>query len=475
MHMSITIRSLGAAEEVTGSKHLLEVDSQKILIDCGAFQGKRAESDNKNRALLGDDVDPASIDALVLTHAHYDHCGLVPYLVKKGFKGSIYATSATRDLANLIMTDSAHIQARDADYLSRQAQKKNEKFEWKPLFDEFDVIQAMDQFVTVGYHRPIFVGDGIQVEFFDAGHILGSAFARVTAKDKEGNTAVIGFSGDLGRKNKPIIKDPECLKDIDILLLESTYGDRLHESTDDAVSRLEKLVNRTAAARGKLIIPAFAVERTQELIFYLHLLHDQGRIPEMPIWVDSPMALNATSIFAIHPECYDKETYDLFTTHAKNPFGFSDLNFSRSVEDSKALNQAKGPMIVISADGMCEFGRIQHHLMHGLGDPANTVLIVGYMANGTLGRRLKDGAKDVRIHGDWYQVRADIQEIDAFSAHADWKEAVEWLGCVDKVRLRKIYLVHGEGEALTAMRGHVLDAGAKDAEIVKAGEIYTIA
>jgi metallo-beta-lactamase family protein len=224
----------------------------------------------------------------------------VPYLVKKGFKGSIYATSATRDLANLIMTDSAHIQARDADYLSRQAQKKNEKFEWKPLFDEFDVIQAMDQFVTVGYHRPIFVGDGIQVEFFDAGHILGSAFARVTAKDKEGNTAFIGFYGDLGRKNKPIIKDPECRKDIDILLLESTYGDRLHESTDDAVSRLEKLVNGPRP-RGASSSSPFAVERTQELIFYLHLLHDQGRIPEMPIWVDSPMALNATSIFAIHP------------------------------------------------------------------------------------------------------------------------------------------------------------------------------
>jgi len=473
--MSITVRSLGAAEEVTGSKHLLEVDSTRVLVDCGAFQGKRAESDEKNRALLGDQVDPASIDVLVLTHAHYDHCGLVPYLVKKGFKGSIYATSATRDLANLIMTDSAHIQARDAEYLTKQAQKKNERFDWKPLFDDFDVIHAMDQFVTVSYHRPLTIADGIQLEFLDAGHILGSAFARITVKDKEGNSAVLGFSGDLGRKNKPIIKDPECLNGIDVLLLESTYGNRLHEATVDAVSRLEKAVNRTAERHGKLIIPAFAVERTQELFFYLHLLHDEGKIPEMPIWVDSPMALNATSIFAIHPECYDKETYDLFTSHAQNPFGFAELKFARSVDESKALNLAKGPMIVISADGMCEFGRIQHHLMHGLEDPANTVLIVGYMAEGTLGRRLKDGEKQVRIHGDWYQVRADIQEIDAFSAHADWKEAVDWLSCVDKARLKKVYLVHGEGEALTAMRGHVLDAGVKEAEIVKAGRIYTIA
>ena len=298
--MSISICSLGAAEEVTGSKHLLEVDSTRILIDCGAFQGKRAKADNKNRALLGDDIEASSIDALVLTHAHYDHCGLVPYLAKKGFTGNIYATSATRDLANLIMSDSAHIQARDADYLSRQAEKRHEKFDWKPLYDDFDVIRAMDQFVTVSYHRPISIADGIQVEFLDAGHILGSTFARITAKDKAGNVAILGFSGDLGRKGKPIIKDPECLDKIDFLILDSTYGNRLHESTMDALRHLEDVVNRTAERRGKLIIPAFAVERTQELIFCLHLLHDQGRIPDIPIWVDSPMALNATSIFAIH-------------------------------------------------------------------------------------------------------------------------------------------------------------------------------
>jgi len=259
------------------------------------------------------------------------------------------------------------------------------------------------------------------------------------------------------------------LQDIDVLVLESTYGDRIHESTEDALRRLEGIVNRVANRRGKLIIPAFAVERTQELIFYLHILHDQGQIPEIPIWVDSPMALNATSIFVIHPECYDKETYDLFTTHAKNPFGLQRLIFSRSVEESKALNAARGPLIIISADGMCEFGRIQHHLMHGLGDAANTVLLVGFMAQGTLGRRLKEGAKEVRIHGDWYQVRADIQEIDAFSAHADWKETIEWLDCMDKARLRRVLLVHGESESLSAMKAHVLDAGIREAEIVKKG------
>lgn len=472
--MSITIRSFGAAGEVTGSKHLLEVDGNRILIDCGAFQGKRADADEKNRLLLGD-VDPASIQALVLTHAHYDHCGLVPYLVKKGFSGNIYATSATRDLANLIMTDSAHIQERDADYLSRQAQKKGEEFGWKPLYDEFDVIKAMDQFVTVGYHRPISIANGISLEFYDAGHILGSAFAKLKVRDSAGHSMVIGFSGDIGRKNKPIIKDPECLDGIDVLIMESTYGDRLHEPIDNAISRLKDLVNRTTDTQGKLIIPAFAVERTQELIFYLHLLHDEGEISDVPIWVDSPMALNATSIFAIHPECYDKETYDLFTTHSRNPFGFSALNFSRSVEDSKMLNQAKGPMIIISADGMCEFGRIQHHLMHGLGNAANTVLIVGYMAEGTLGRKLKEGAKEVRIHGDWYQVRARVEEIDAFSAHADWQEAIEWLRCTDRSQLRQVYLVHGEADSLSAMQQHLLDAGVRSVQIVEAVKEYRLA
>lgn len=472
--MSITLRSFGAAGEVTGSKHLLEVDGQKILIDCGAFQGKRAEADAKNRKLLGE-IDPSSIDVVVLTHAHYDHCGLLPALVKHGFSGSIFATSATRDLANLIMTDSAHIQARDADYLSRQADKKGERFDWKPLYDEFDVIKTMDQFVTIGYHRPVPVADGVRAEFLDAGHILGSALVRMEVQDRAGHKEVIGFSGDLGRRNKPIIRDPECLTDIDVLMLESTYGDRLHEPTENALERLEAIVNRTWENGGKLIIPAFAVERTQELVFYLHLLHDAGSIPELPIWVDSPMALNATSIFAIHPECYDAETYAAFTRHAKNPFGFSALNFARSVEESKMLNMARGPMIIISADGMCEFGRIQHHLIHGVENPANTVLIVGYMAEGTLGRRLKEGAAEVRIHGDWYKVRAKIEEIDAFSAHADWKETMDWLTCVDRSRLGRVLLVHGEDAALKAMRDHVLEMGTRQVDIVEAGVPYELA
>jgi len=458
---------------VTGSKHLMEFQGGRILVDCGAFQGKRAESDAKNRALLGD-VDPKSIDAVVLTHAHYDHCGMLPYLVKKGFAGNIYSTSATRDLANLIMMDSAHIQARDADYLGRQAAKRGESFTWKPLYNDLDVVATMGQFVTINYGRPIAIADGISVEFLDAGHILGSALVRMTLKSEKGEQRVLGFSGDLGRKNKPIIRDPEHLDGIDYLVVEGTYGDKLHEKTSDAIERLAQAVRSTAQKGGKVVIPAFAVERTQELIFTLHLLLDQGRIPDIPIWVDSPMAVDATAIFRIHPECYDKETHDAFTTHSNNPFGFASLHFSRSVEDSKALNVAKEPMIVISADGMCEVGRIQHHLIHNISNPASTILIVGYMADGTLGRRIRDGAPEVRIHGDFYKVNADVKTVDAFSAHADWKETLDWLSETKTGNLKGALLVHGESKALNSMQEKLVSAGIPNVDIARVNQVYRL-
>ncbi len=473
-YMSITLRSLGAVGEVTGSKHLVEVDGIRILVDCGAFQGHRAETEAKNRALL-EEIPPDSIDAVVLTHAHYDHCGLLPLLVKRGFAGNIFATSATRDLANLVMMDSAHIQARDAEYLAKQAARKNEKFTWKPLYDDFDVINAMNQFVTVNYHRKMIVAQGVEIEFFDAGHILGSALVRMTLTDKKGHRVVIGFTGDLGRPGKPIIRDPEFLVDVDYLVLDSTYGNRLHEETQDAIERLAKIVRTTALEGGKVIIPAFAVERTQEIVFYLHLLSDANRIPTLPIWVDSPMATDATAIFRIHPECYDQETNEVFTKHSQNPFGFAALRFAHSVDESKMLNGAKEPMIIISADGMCEAGRILHHLAHNIENRANTVLLVGFMGEGTLGRRLSEGQKHVRILGDFYDVRARIEEIDAFSAHADYKETLSWLAHTDLGRLREIFLVHGEATALESLKAKTLASGVRDAHIVSKGEIYTLA
>ena len=456
---------------MTGSKHLFEVDGKRFLVDCGAFQGKRDESDRKNRALV---KDPASIEAVILTHAHFDHCGMLPLLVKRGFKGNIYATPATRDLANLVMMDSARIQARDAEYLGKQAAKAGRTFDWKPLYDEQDAVQATSQIVSISYGRPMYLHPNVRLEFKDAGHILGSATAHVTVTDDEGRTARIGFSGDLGRPDKPIIRDPEPMAPVDYLIIESTYGDRLHESTVDAEARLAKVVNDTVKRGGKVIIPAFAVERTQELIYHFHMLVDQGLIPKIPIWVDSPMATNATSIFQVHPECFDKETNEAFIKHYKNPFGFNELQFSRSVDDSKMLNRMKGPAIIISADGMCEAGRIQHHLIHNIQDPRNTILVVGYMAANTLGRRIRDGQKEVRIFGDLYRVLAEVDEIKAFSAHADYQECWDWMSSMDLSALKTVFLVHGEGSSITSFQSFLNGKGLKDVKVVEYGERYRL-
>ncbi len=469
--MSIRFHSEGGAGEVTGSKHVLSIDGARCLIDCGAFQGRREEAEEKNRALV---PDPESISSVILTHAHFDHCGMLPLLAKRGYKGNIYATPATRDLAGVVMMDSAAIQARDAEYLGKQAAKKGSKFEWKPLYDEEDAIKATGQFVTVSYNRPMPIGDGIKVELYDAGHILGSAMAYTHARDRSGREVTIAFTGDLGRKNKPIIRDPAILPAMDYMVLEATYGDRRHESADDALDKLAAIVNQAVARGGRIVIPAFAIERTQELVYYFHMLVDQKRIPEIPIWVDSPMAINATSIFQIHPECYDAETHEAFIRHHENPFGFNSLHFSASVQDSKRLNDYKGPVIIISADGMCEAGRIQHHLIHMISDPNSTILIVGYMAANTLGRRIRDREKEVRIHGEVFKVRAAIEEINAFSAHADYQESWDWMASLDLTKLKKVFLVHGETAGLAHMEKFLLEKGVKEVQIVKARERYEL-
>ncbi len=466
--MSITFYSLGAAEEVTGSKHVLEVNGKSYLIDCGAFQGARAEADRKNRNF---GIDPDKIEACILTHGHYDHCGLLPLLTKKGFSRNIYATPATRDIANLIMMDSARIQARDADYLKRQAEKKGEKFDWTPLFDEKDVVQTMNQIVGISYHRPMIIGDGIELEFYDAGHILGSSIAMITIT-QNGKKTRIAYSGDLGRKSKPIIRDPEIIPAPDYIVMESTYGNRKHEPTTDAMGQLAEIAKRMIEKKGKILIPAFAVERTQELVYYFHLLVDDGIIPEIPIYVDSPMATNATTIFQVHPECYDKAVYEAFIKHHKNPFGFNALHFTTSVEESKALNNKEGPLIIISADGMCEAGRIQHHLIHNIEDDNTTILIVGYMAERTLGRRLRNREPKVKIHGQWFNVKAQIAEINAFSAHADYEEMGDWLDAIDTSNLKKIFLVHGEPKVQPVFKDYLMKKGYPNVDIVQYGKTY---
>ncbi len=542
--MAVTLYSLGAAQEVTGSKHVFEIDGRAFMIDCGAFQGHRKVADEKNRNFS---FSPEKLEAVILTHAHYDHCGLLPVLTKTGFDGNIYATPATRDLADLIMMDSARIQARDAEYLRKQAQKKGEKFTWQPLFTEKDCVKAANQIVTLSYNRKMYIAPDVELEFFDAGHILGSAFAYITIKGQRAsqNGAFAGmgkshplwnrlfgwmsssaelhaagvdgmderrtkpdrrkatpeeqaaytgeerrsgydrregkdeirvlFTGDLGRKSKPIIRDPaEKLPPPDYVVIESTYGSRRHEGTEIAMNELKKVVRRAIDKKGKIIIPSFAIERTQELVYYLHLLVDQKKIPPIPIYVDSPMAMNATSIFQVHPECYDNKIHELFLQHHKNPFGFNELSFVTSVEESKGLNDKKGPMIIISADGMCEAGRVLHHLANNISDPRNTILIVGYMAENTLGRKIRDHAKQVNIMGDVYDVNADVETINAFSAHADYTEMTAWLDKIDTSRLKQIFMVHGEEESQLFFKDYLAEHGYKNTTIVKYDEVYTL-
>ncbi|KPJ88105.1 MAG: MBL fold metallo-hydrolase [Spirochaetes bacterium DG_61] len=467
--MKAEIFSWGGAEEVTGSKHFLRVDDQLFMVDCGAFQGRRMEAEKKNRSWS---FDAAGVDALILTHAHYDHSGLIPMLKSKGFTGNIYTTPASRDLANLIMMDSAHIQSKDLEYLRKKAGKKGETLEKQPLYTERDVINCLEHFVSISYHRPFFIGDGMRVEFYDAGHILGSAVTLFEVK-KNGQNLRLAFSGDLGRKNLPILRDPERIPPVDYLIMESTYGNRLHDPIDSATEKLAHIVRQTAEKNGKIIIPAFAVERTQEIVYILHLLSDQGRIPKIPVYVDSPMATNATSIFRVHQECYDQEIRQAFIDHHKNPFGWGELTYVIATEDSKRLNGLRGPAVIISASGMCESGRILHHLKNSIEDPKNTILIVGFMAQNTLGRRIIEREPEVKIFGDLYRVRARVEVLNTFSAHADYNDILEYISGLDGKRLKGIFLVHGEPEAQSNLK-RLLEEKGYGIKIIRYGETYQL-
>ena len=453
--MQAEFYSWGAAEEVTGSKHFIRYNGQIVQVDCGAFQGHRQEAEEKNQNWP---YDATEIDSVVLTHAHYDHSGLLPVMFKKGFNGNVYTTPASRDLTSLILMDSAHIQAKDLEYLAKRARKKGEKLEKEPMYQEQDVVETLNHFVTFSYNRPLMIADSIEVEMYDAGHILGASIPIMTIREN-GQQMRIASAGDLGRKNLPILRDPQPIPDVDYLIIESTYGHRLHDPVEKAMDNLANAVNRTVDRKGKIIIPAFAVERTQELIYYLHLLNDQKRIPKIPIYVDSPMATNATSIFRVHQECYDDETRQAFLDHHKNPFGFNELRYITNVEESKALNDLSEPAILIASSGMCEAGRILHHLANYIQDPVNTVLIVGFMAQNTLGRRIKEQRATVKIFGQEYRLRAEVVTLNTFSAHADYQEILEYISPLDKSRLKEIFLVHGEPDAQSHLQNLLTENG----------------
>jgi metallo-beta-lactamase family protein len=459
------IKFCGAARTVTGSQHLVTVNGKRILLDCGLFQGRREESRQKNRSFH---YNPTGVEALVLSHAHIDHCGNIPNLVKQGFNRNVYATRATVDLCNVMLRDSAYLQERDAEWLRK---KKREDIE--PLYTVEDAETALQQFVGMTYDRPFAVTQDVQVTFRDAGHILGSASVTLDINDK-GRTLRCGFSGDWGRAHAPILRDPNFIEDLDVLIMESTYGDKLHDDFDNLAEALAQIVNDVYRRGGKIIIPAFSVGRTQALVYYLHKLWQENRIPEIPIYVDSPLSVNATEVFRLHPECFDRETYRTFLKDGLDPFGFKRLTYVRDVESSKKLNDLKTPAIIISASGMAEAGRILHHLAHNIGGAENCVLIVGFMAEHTLGRRLADGVTPVRILGDFYERRCEVKKLDGLSAHADRDELLQLVQHQNPQKLKHIFLVHGEPEQSEPLAERIRARGFQNVHVPHEGEEFEI-
>jgi metallo-beta-lactamase family protein len=436
----------GAAGTVTGSMHLLETGGKRYLLDCGLYQGRRKDADLKNRKLP---FPGNSIDAVVLSHAHIDHSGNLPTLVKNGFAGPIYSTPASIDLCNWMLRDTAHIHEKDAEFVNKRLEKRkaaragndNGNGMVQPLYTMADAERTLPLFQGVPYREPFELSSTLTYEAYDAGHILGSSC--IVMNDTTGAAPLrLTYSGDVGRPNLPIIRDPERMPPADYLILESTYGGRLHKQVEHVVNKLADVVNRTARRGGRIIVPAFAVGRTQQLVLLLHQLFNEKRIPNIPLFVDSPLALNVTQVHRDHPECFDAETRQ-YLTDGEDPFGFKRLQYIREAVDSKKLNDLHGPFVVISASGMCEQGRILHHLRNNIEDPRNTVLITGFQAQDTLGRKLVEKWPEVRIFGEPMRVRAEISSLDELSGHADQGELLEWIKPMAH-SLRKVFLVHGE-------------------------------
>jgi len=434
----------GAARNVTGSKHVLTVGTRRVLLDCGLFQGRRQESERRNRRLP---FDARSIDAVLLSHAHVDHCGSLPMLVKSGFHGPIFCTAATADLAEILLRDSAHVQGQDLEYLNRKRAKRGQP-PLSPIYSEDDVEEVLPLFVPLDYDKPIRILPGLTAVFRDAGHILGSAIIEVEAEEKGARLKIV-FTGDLGRKGMPILRDPYQVREADVLITESTYGGREHGEMKAVKERFAELVRWAVRRRGKIIVPSFAVGRTQRVAYELHSLMKDGRIPRIPIFVDSPLAVRATEIFRRHRECYDEEMMSLLAEH-DDPLGFSRLTYVESVRDSKRLNDRPGPYVVVSASGMCEAGRVLHHLKNNITKRRNAVMIVGYQAEHTLGRRLAEGEKRVRIFGETYPVRARVVVFDEFSAHGDRHDLISFAEGIRRPPRRTI-IVHGSEDQALAL------------------------
>jgi metallo-beta-lactamase family protein len=463
----------GAAGTVTGSQHLIEVNGLRILLDCGLFQGKRKEAFERNRQTP---YEASSIDMLLLSHAHIDHSGNIPSLVKRGFSGDIICTSATRDLCAMMLQDSAHIQEKDVEFVNRRRARQGKNL-FEPLYTQEDALESIRLFSTHEYDRPRVIAPGITLRMVDAGHMLGSASIILDIEDRdEGRDIRLVFSGDIGREGIPIIRDPQPITDgADIVIMESTYGSRLHEPYPDAEEAFKRILQDASQRKGAIIVPAFAVGRTQQLVYTLHKLYNNGEVPTIPVYVDSPLATNVTDVFRMHPETYDQEIYQfMLEDDDRNPFGFGRLQYTRSVEESKRLNTQRGPMIIISASGMMEAGRVLHHLRNHIEDPSTTILIVGWQAPDTLGRRILEQQETVKIFGEEHRLNAHVESLLGFSGHADRDGLLDWVRVMNH-KPERIFLVHGEPDSAESLAdGLRTDLHIKRVDIPKMHQAYRI-
>ena len=457
----------GAAQTTTGSMHLVEANGKRILLDCGLYQGHRKEAFEKNRNLP---IDPKTIDYVILSHAHIDHSGNLPQLVRQGFRGRVFARQSTTDLCDIMLRDSCFLQKRDLEYVNKRRRKEGKKL-FEPLYEESDVDALMQLFVPTHMHEPREIARGITLEFFNAGHILGSALVQLDIKRDHGHNHRLLFSGDLGQPNQPILRHYEYPAGADILLIESTYADRFHPSADDVELKLERMLKSIDRHNAKLLIPAFSVGRTQQIIYYLNRIAERGKFPrEVKVFIDSPLSQKATKIYANHREVYNEEARAMLAA-GKDPLVFPGMQFVGSPEESMALNDMPGPMIIIAASGMCEGGRVLHHLKHCIQDPDNIILIVGFQAENTLGRRVVEKKSPLRVLGEEIELKAQVEVINALSAHADRAGLTDWLREV-KDNVRHAFAVHGEPEKVAAMVELMKDHGLANAVAPLPGQTY---
>ncbi len=462
--MDIQLRFLGAAESVTGSRHLIEFNHSKVLIDCGLYQERTLRS--RNWEDFG--FEPADLDAVLLTHAHLDHCGLLPKLVKEGFKGKVFCTPATAEIAKIVIADSAKIQEEDAEYKTKR--HKRAKYTpprpVEPLYTIEDAEACIPMFSPVEYEQPLRVADDVEASFYEAGHIFGSSIIKVTVKF-DGQSRTILFTGDLGRIGKPILKDPAIFEEADYVFVESTYGDRVHTSVEDTKEQLCDAVNKTYAAGGNIIVPSFSIERAQEVMYYMNELLMEDRVPNIMTFLDSPMAVRVTEVFKKHPELYDAEMTALMSQN-ESPFTYPGLKLVQSTRESKSINHIKGTIMVIAGSGMCTGGRVKHHLVNNIARPESAVLFVGYQAVGTLGRTIVDSMPNdqVRILGEHFPVKANIVQVHGFSAHADKVEILTWLKHL-KTPPRKVFIVHGEKESAHSFKDYLTEETGWDIMVPK--------